>query len=62
VYCSNNGEKQHTDGSNWSFVLLGNGGGHFKTSQYTHVDNRPINDLYTRFLQGFGEPVDRLLV
>ena len=59
VYSSNNGEKQHTDGSNWPFVLLGNAGGHFKTGQYTHIKDRPINDLYTTFLHGVGAPVDR---
>ena len=59
VYSSNNGKEQHTDGSNWPFVLLGNGGGRFKTGQYTHVKERPINDLYTTFLRGVGAPVDR---
>ena len=59
VYSSNNGKEQHTDGSNWPFVLLGNGGGRFKTGQYTHVKERPINDLYTTFLRGVGVPVDR---
>ena len=59
VYTSNNGEKQHTDGSNWPFVLLGNAGGRFKTGQYTHIKERPINDLYTTFLHGVGAPVDR---
>ena len=59
VYTSNNADKQHTDGSNWPFVLLGNGGGRFKTGQYTHVGNRPINDLYTTFLHGAGTEVDR---
>ena len=59
VYSSNNGKEQHTDGSNWPFVLLGNAGGRFKTGQYTHIKERPINDLYTTFLQGVGAPVDR---
>ena len=59
VYGSNNGDKQHTNGTNWPFVLLGNGGGHFKTGQYTHVNDRPLNDLYTTFLHGIGKPVDR---
>ena len=59
VYTSNNGDKQHTDGSNWPFVLLGNAGGRFKTGQYTHINERPINDLYTTFLHGVGAPVDR---
>lgn len=54
VYTSNNAEKQHSDGSNWPFVLLGNAGGRFKTGQYTHVKERPINDLYTTFLHGVG--------
>ena len=59
VYGSNNGNKQHTDGSNWPFVLLGNGGGVFKTGQHTRINNRPLNDLYTTFLHGIGSPVDR---
>lgn len=59
VYSSNNAEKQHSDGANWPFVLLGNAGGRFKTGQYTHVKERPINDLYTTFLRGVGKPVDR---
>ena len=59
VYGSNNGNKQHTNGENWPFVLLGNGGGRFKTGQYTHVAGRPLNDLYATFLHGIGKPVDR---
>jgi hypothetical protein len=62
VYTSNNADKQHTDGSNWPFVLIGNGGGRFKTGQYTHLEGRPINDLYTTFLHGVGAPVDRFNV
>jgi len=58
VYTSNNADKQHTDGSNWPFVLLGNGGGSFKTGQFTHMVNRPINDLYSTLLHGVGSPVD----
>lgn len=59
VYSSNNAEKQHSDGANWPFVLLGNAGGRFKMGQYTHMKERPINDLYTTFLHGVGAPVDR---
>jgi hypothetical protein len=59
VYSSNNAETQHTRGAQWPFVLLGNGGGRFKTGQYTNLNNRPINDLYTTFLHGIGTPVDR---
>ncbi|MEI6235326.1 MAG: DUF1552 domain-containing protein [Planctomycetota bacterium] len=59
VYTSNNAEKQHSDGTEWPFVLLGNGGGRFKTGQYTLVKERPINDLYTTFLRGVGSSVDR---
>ncbi|MDA0765927.1 MAG: DUF1552 domain-containing protein [Verrucomicrobia bacterium] len=62
VYTSNNADKQHTDGAVWPFVLLGNGGGMFKTGRYTHLDNRPINDLYTTFLHGVGSPVDHFNV
>ena len=59
VYSSNNGNKQHTGGENWPFVLLGNGGGRFKTGQFTQVENRPLNDLYATFLHGIDAPVDR---
>ena len=59
VYSSNNADKQHTDGTNWPFVLLGSGGGRFKTGQYTAIKDRPINDLYATFLHGAGAPVDR---
>lgn len=59
VYSSNNAEKQHSEGATWPFVLLGNAGGRFKTGQYTHIKERPINDLYATFLHGVGAPVDR---
>ena len=59
VYSSNNAEKQHSEGATWPFVLLGNAGGRFKTGQYTHIKERPINDLYATFLHGVGSPVDR---
>ena len=59
VYTSNNADKQHTDGSVWPFVLLGNGGGRFSTGRYTHIASRPINDLYTTLLRGAGTQVDR---
>jgi len=59
VYSSNNAEKQHSGGDIWPFVLLGNAGGRFKTGQYTHIKERPINDLYATFLHGVGNPVDR---
>jgi len=59
VYSSNNAEKQHSEGATWPFVLLGNAGGRIKTGQYTHIKERPINDLYATFLHGVGAPVDR---
>ena len=59
VYTSNNADKQHTNGANWPFVLLGNCSGRFKTGQYTHLDGRPINDLYTTLLHAIDAPVDR---
>ncbi len=60
VYTSNNADKQHTDGANWPFVLLGNGSGHFKTGRYTRLDGRrPINALYTTLLHTVGAPCDR---
>ena len=58
VYTSNNADKQHSSGEIWPFVLLGNAGGRFKTGQYTHIKERPINDLYTTFLRSLGKPVD----
>lgn len=62
VYTNNNADKQHTDGSTWPFVLIGNGGGRFKTGQYTNLEDRPINDLYATFLHGADTPVDRFNV
>ena len=59
VYTSDCAETQHSRGGNWPFVLLGNGGGHFKTGEYTKVAGRPVNDLYTTFLRGIGVPADR---
>jgi hypothetical protein len=58
VYSSNNAEKQHSEGATWPFVLLGNGGGRFKTGQYTNIKERPVNDLYATFLRGVGASVD----
>ena len=58
VYSSNNAEKQHSEGATWPFVLLGNGGGRFKTGRFTNITERPINDLYTTFLRGVGASVD----
>lgn len=58
VYTSNNADKQHTTGSQWPFVLIGNGGGAFKTNRFTQINNRPLNDLYTTILRGIGKPID----
>lgn len=59
VYTSNNADKQHTSGTNWPFVLLGNFGGQIKTGQYLKLDGkRPINDLYTTLLHAIGSPRD----
>ena len=58
VYTSDCAEFQHSKGNEWPFVLLGNGGGQFKTGVYTKVNGRPINDLYTTFLRAIGKPVD----
>ena len=58
VYTSNNGAKQHTSGTEWPFVLIGNAGGTFKTGRLIHCQNRPLNDLYTTLLRGAGVPVD----
>ncbi|NNE00744.1 MAG: DUF1552 domain-containing protein [Pirellulaceae bacterium] len=60
VYTSNNANKQHTDGSSWPFILLGNCGGSIQTGRYTKLDGkRPINDLYTTLLHAIGAPQDR---
>ena len=60
VYTSNNADKQHTSGTNWPVVLLGNYGGAFKTGCYTKLDGkRPINALYTSILRASGVNVDR---
>jgi hypothetical protein len=60
VYGSNNADKQHTNGAQWPFILLGNCGGAIKTGQYTKLNGkRPINDLYTTLLHAIGAPQDR---
>lgn len=60
VYTSNNADKQHTSGTNWPFILLGNCSGRIKTGRYTQLDGRrPINDLYTTLLHAIGAPRDR---
>ena len=59
VYTSNNADKQHTNGANWPFILLGDCGGRIKTGRYTKIDGRPINDLYTTLLHLVGAPQDR---
>jgi len=60
VYTSNNANKQHTDGSNWPVMLLGNFDGAFKTGCFTQLDgSRPINALFTSLLRAAGQPCDR---
>lgn len=60
VYTSNNADKQHTAGTNWPFILLGNCSGRLKTGQYMNLaGQRPINDLYTTLLHAVGAPSDR---
>tara|TARA_B100001123_G_scaffold214052_1_gene241706 strand:- start:12976 stop:14382 length:1407 start_codon:yes stop_codon:yes gene_type:complete len=62
VYTSNNADKQHTDGSTWPFILLGNCGGQFKTGEFTQFSGsgkRPINALYATILHAIGAPCDR---
>ncbi len=60
VYTSNNADKQHTNGREWPFILLGNCSGAFKTGVYTKLDGkRPINDLYTTLLHAIGKPQGR---
>jgi hypothetical protein len=60
VYTSNNADKQHTNGANWPFSLLGNCSGVFKTGQLTQLNGkRPINALYATLLHAIGAPRDR---
>jgi hypothetical protein len=60
VYTSNNANAQHTSGTNWPVMLLGNCGGIFKTGCFTQLDGkRPLNALYTTLLQVAGQNVDR---
>ena len=60
VYTSNNADKQHTNGDNWPFILLGNCSGRIKTGLFTQLDRkRPINALYATLLHAIGAPRDR---
>lgn len=60
VYTSNNADAQHTSGTNWPVMLLGDCGGIFKTGCFTQLDGkRPINALYTALLRAAGQDVDR---
>ena len=62
VYTSDAADHHHSRGDNWPFVLLGNGGGLFKTGVFNKCTKRPVNDLYATFLHGLGVPVDRFNV
>ena len=60
VYTSNNADKQHTNGSTWPFILVGNCSGRLKTGRFIQFDRtRPINALYTTILHAIGAPCDR---
>jgi len=60
VYTSNNADSQHTSGSNWPVILLGNYDGAFKTGRFTQLEGkRPINALYTSILRASGVDCDR---
>ncbi|MDA0677238.1 MAG: hypothetical protein O2788_04450, partial [Chloroflexi bacterium] len=60
VYTSNNADRQHTSGTNWPVMLLGNCGGILKSGCFTQLDGtRPINALYTTLLRVAGQSVDR---
>ena len=59
VYTSGNADKQHTSGSTWPFILLGNCSGRIKTGNFLQFDgSRPINALYTTILHAIGAPCD----
>ena len=51
VYTSNNADKQHTNGGNWPFMLIGNWSGRIKSGQLSKGGKRPINALYASLLQ-----------
>jgi len=60
VYTSNNADKQHTNGSNWPVMLLGNFDGAFKTGCFTQLQGkRPINAFYATLLLAAGKKCDR---
>lgn len=60
VYTSNNADSQHTSGSNWPVMLLGNFDGAFKSGWFTQLDGkRPINALYATLLEAAGQKCDR---
>jgi hypothetical protein len=60
VYTSNNADKQHTSGTTWPVMLLGNCGGVFKSGRFTQLDGkRPINALYSTLLNASGVQCDR---
>ena len=60
VYTSNNADTQHTSGTNWPVMLLGNCNGVFKTGCFTQLDGkRPINALYATILKSVGVNCDR---
>jgi len=59
VYTSNNADRQHTNGANWPFILIGNCGGTMSTGRYHRLNGkRPINDLYTTLLRAAGKAED----
>jgi len=60
VYTSNNADAQHTSGTNWPVMLLGNCGGIFKSGCFTQVGGkRPINALYSTLLNVSGVECER---
>jgi hypothetical protein len=60
VYSSNNADKQHSNGANWPFVLIGSRKGVIQTGRFTQLDGRrPVNALYTTLLHAIGKPADR---
>ncbi|MDD7987328.1 DUF1552 domain-containing protein [Lentisphaera marina] len=55
VYTSNNADKQHTKGTTWPFILIGDCQGAFKMGRFTQLDGtRPINALYASILKTVG--------
>src|SRR5262249_28519016 len=69
VYTSCHAEQQHSNGSRWAYMLLGNAGGRIRSGRYIQYPiaevgrgqkaARSINALYTTLLHAAGAPRDQ---